>query len=100
MELSAADVARAPSPAPAIGLCVTTKRVTIDGESGNEIRMGRDKEPEEYRQAWSQLRGCRAGVFRALRHFRRRTLSLRGRTTRHLGPAGRAFGGHSPCAAR
>jgi uncharacterized DUF497 family protein len=30
--------------------------------------MGRGEEPKELRQAWPQLRGCRAGVCRALRH--------------------------------
>lgn len=34
----------------------------IKNYDGNEIRMGRSEEPEEHRQAWSQLRGCRTGV--------------------------------------
>src|SRR5260370_20770407 len=44
----------------------------------NEIRMGRGEEPEESRKARPELRGCRTGVFRALRHVRRSPFRIRG----------------------
>jgi hypothetical protein len=47
------------------------KKSYIGNDTEMKLRMGRSQEPEEPRQAWPQLRGRRAGLFRALRHVRR-----------------------------